>query len=235
MTWDVAAQRPKFTTAEAIELARNLYGKTAAAARELPSDRDQNFFLEMADGAAYVLKIAGAAEEESVLNFQNQALLHLAGREDLAEFIPRLCPAAGGAVMSQAAGADGQIHFVRLMAHLPGAPLAGVNPHSGTLLAESGRLLGRVDGALLDFGHPAMDRRLHWDLAHAQATLAQYAPYIEDAEKRALVAFFLERYLAEAGPLLPSLRRSVIHSDGNDHNILISADKKAPRQRGGAD
>ncbi|MFN2179165.1 MAG: aminotransferase class III-fold pyridoxal phosphate-dependent enzyme, partial [Candidatus Promineifilaceae bacterium] len=71
---------------------------------------------------------------------------------------------------------------------------------------------------------------LHWDLSQAPQTLARYAGHIQDPQKRALVDQFLVQFNNEAVPLLPELRRSVIHSDGNDHNILVSADKKAPRR-----
>ena len=233
MILDVAAQRPKLTEEQAIGLAQELYGVTAVLARELPSDRDQNFYLEAPDSRAYVLKIAGSAEEEAVLDFQNQALLHLRERPGMVEFVPALCRTAAGGLAAAVAGANGQVHFVRLLTHLPGAPLAGVKPQTEALLAESGNLLARFDAALLDFNHPAMERRLHWYLAQAQETLVRYAGYIKDPQKRALVDLFLARFVSEAVPRLPQLRRSVIHSDGNDHNILVSADKKAPRRVAG--
>ena len=241
MILDVAAQRPNFSGGEAIDLLRDLYGITAVTVHELPSDRDQNFYLEEADGRVYVLKIAGTAEEEAVLDYQNQTLLHLGERPQLAKAVPRLCRTVEGALMAAVAGdndvpldragrcSPSGLHFVRLLTHLPGTPLAEVKPHTPQLLAESGNLLGRLDAALLNFRHPAMARRLHWDLAHARETLAQYAPSIMDSQKRALVDLFLERFVAEVLPLLPHLRRSVIHSDGNDHNFLVSPDKKAPR------
>ena len=229
MIVDVAAQRPQLRERAARALARDLYGITAVIARELPSDRDQNFYLEEAGGAAYVLKIAGSAEEEAVLDFQNEALLHLAGKTAVASTIPQLLPAAGGAWKTAVPGRDGQTHWVRLLGHLPGTPLAAVQPHSPALLAESGRLLGRLDAALRDFSHPAMARRLHWDLAHAQETLDHYAPAITDPARRELVQQFAAQYADEVAPRLPSLRRSVIHSDGNDYNILVADDGVEPR------
>jgi 4-aminobutyrate aminotransferase-like enzyme/Ser/Thr protein kinase RdoA (MazF antagonist) len=233
MILDVAAQRPKFTNNEAIELARVLYDITAISARELPSDRDQNFYLEEASGAAYVLKIAGSAEEEAILDFQNQTLLHLGLRDNLAGFVPVLVETADRRLIAVVPGEDGQSHFVRLLTYLPGAIMANVQPHTGDLLAESGNLFGRLDAALLDFLHPAMTRRLHWDLAQAPETLAQYADFINDPRKRSLVDHFLARFAARLEPLLPALRRSVIHNDGNDHNILLMPVEKTPRQVAG--
>ena len=81
---DVAAQRPHFSVEDAQYFAREHFGRHPSIARQLPSDRDQNFYLEEPSGGAFVLKISGAAEEEEVIDFQNQALLLLA--------TPRLYP-----------------------------------------------------------------------------------------------------------------------------------------------
>jgi 4-aminobutyrate aminotransferase-like enzyme/Ser/Thr protein kinase RdoA (MazF antagonist) len=221
MILDVAAQRPKFTNVEAVELARGRYGITVLAARELPSDRDQNFYLEAGGQQTYVLKIAGTADEEAVLDLQNQSLLHLGRNADLAGFVPRLVETADRRLMAAAPDKNGQIHFVRLLTHLPGVVMADVKPHTEALLAESGKLFGHLDAALFDFSHPAMKRRLHWNLAQAQETLTHYADYIHDSRKRSLVDYYLARFMAEVVPALPALRRSVIHNDGNDHNILL--------------
>ncbi len=229
MILDVADQRPQFSGDEAIELAQHLFDCTAVTVRELPSDRDQNFYLETASGAAYVLKIAGSADEEAVLDLQNRTMLHLGEQGALAGAVPGLCRTIMGDLMAAVAGESGQVHFVRLLEHLPGVPLAEVGPQSTELLLECGKLLGELDAALLGFSHPAMGRKLHWDLAHAQETITQYVGHIGDPQKRALVDMFLERFLSEVAPLLPELRRSVIHSDGNDHNLLVSADTRAPR------
>ena len=70
--------RPKFSEAEAVRLARRVYGLTATA-RELPSERDQNFLLSSRKGK-FVLKIAAAGERAEVLDLQNQALEWLAAR-----------------------------------------------------------------------------------------------------------------------------------------------------------
>ncbi|MFN2164549.1 MAG: phosphotransferase, partial [Candidatus Promineifilaceae bacterium] len=175
MILDVAAQRPKFTEDQALGLARDLYGLAAVSARELPSDRDQNFYLEQGDGRAYVLKIAGSAETESVLDFQNQALLHLACKQDVAGYVPALYRTTSGEYTAVISGEGDQTHIVRLLTFLPGVPLPEVNPQLESLLYETGNLLGRLDTALLDFSHPVMGRVLHWDLSHAPQTLARYA------------------------------------------------------------
>ena len=81
---------PKFAIADAVRFARDIYGLGVAASM-LPSERDQNFALETAAGEKYVLKIANADEDRSVLGLQNAALAHVARRAPglaLARLIP---------------------------------------------------------------------------------------------------------------------------------------------------
>ena len=217
---DVAANRPDFTAVHVLDLVADMYGLRYEEAVPLPSDRDQNFLLRGAGLETAVLKIAGLGEDEAVLGFQTGVLLHLAQVAGLRDFVPRVWSTRSGATGGQVRLADGRATFVRLLGYLEGAPLAAVTPHTPRLLWETGHLLGRVDTALADFAHPAMHRELHWDLQHAAATIRQYQEAIPFPEQRALVALFLARYEAEVTPRLGDLRRGIIHSDGNDHNLL---------------
>ena len=73
---------PGFDEQAAVRFAMDLFGLKADA-RQLPSERDQNFHLTAADGKAYVLKVANATENREVLDFQNKAILHVAARRNL--------------------------------------------------------------------------------------------------------------------------------------------------------
>ena len=233
--FDAATQRPHLTAEDAQRIAREQFIRQPHTARQLPSDRDQNFYLEEPSGEAFVLKIAAAAEDEAVLDFQNQALLHLAACHPAPAAFPQPVaahsapPATRHSLLVTITG-NGRPHLVRLLTYLPGVPLAHVKPHTPQLLAEAGSFLAQMDTALLDFSHPAMQRELHWDLQHASSIIDRYLPLITVPEKRALVETFLAHFQQHVEPYLPELRHSVIQNDGNDHNLLVSGDKKAPRQ-----
>ena len=67
---------PQFSLEEAAILARDLFG-VRGQTRPLPSERDQNFLVEIDTGAAFVLKIANASEGRELLEAQNAALEYL--------------------------------------------------------------------------------------------------------------------------------------------------------------
>jgi 4-aminobutyrate aminotransferase-like enzyme/Ser/Thr protein kinase RdoA (MazF antagonist) len=225
------ALAPHFPTEEAARLARDLYGLVVFA-RPLPSERDQNFHLQTAAGQEYVLKIAGAAEERSVLDLQNQAILHLAQVAPTLSAL-RICLTRSGALITEVTAPTGGVHLVRLLTYLPGTPLAKVNPHTPALLARLGAYLGELDKALASFVHPAALRELHWDLRQASAVIRRHQHEIGDPVRRILVAQMLAHFEQHALPHLASLRTSVIHNDGNDYNVIVSppsATPGAPRQ-----
>lgn len=191
---------PAFDLDSVIRIAEESFGLHATA-RELPSERDQNFLLTDESGQKFVLKIANGLESLPLLEAQNAMLEHL-GRK--ISFCPRVVSDVKFKLN----------HFMRLMTYLPGVPLAEVKPHSSVLLRDLGRKLGQMDRVLADFDHPAIHRDFHWDLANGNRIIEEFGGLVDDPE--------LVRKCRFDGN--PDLRRSVIHGDANDYNILVAAD-----------
>jgi Ser/Thr protein kinase RdoA (MazF antagonist) len=205
-------------------MALELFGLEVSA-RQLPSERDQNFRLTASDDRAYVLKLANSTESREVLDFQNQAMIHLAGKRNLFDqsttVVPDVLSTTGGEQITSVKDADGTIHFVRLLTYLPGKPLALVKPHDAGLLASLGRFFGTIDQALQDFDHPATHRDFHWDLNNAGRIIQSYLKHIKAPDNRKLVDGLLKRFQAETEPQLRELRTGIIHNDANDYNVLV--------------
>ncbi|HLA77897.1 MAG TPA: aminotransferase class III-fold pyridoxal phosphate-dependent enzyme [Vicinamibacteria bacterium] len=216
-----------FTEEQAVALARRAYGLDGVA-RALPGEYDSNFQLKTPDGPGFVLKVMHPARERAFIDLQCQVLEHLAHRApDLA--LPRVCRARDGSPIVSVADAESAERLVFVLTWVPGTPLAEARPHSPELLQSLGWLLGRMDAALLDFSHPAAYRELKWDLSRAGQARAGL-PHIPDPGKRDLAERFLVRFDAEVVPALPSLRRSLVHGDANDHNVLVGDPRALPRQ-----
>ena len=189
--------------AEAIS--RDIFGIRARAST-LPSERDQNFLLTDSADRKFVLKIANASEERAFLEAQNSVLKHLTKR---VSFCQSLVPSVSGEEIVKVQG-----HLVRLLDYIPGVPLADVRPHSTELLRDLGRKLGQLSKVLADFDHPAAHRDFHWDLANGNRVIDDFGPLITNAALRELV--FKCRIDCEL-----DLRKSVIHGDANDYNVLV--------------
>ena len=218
------------TEAEAVRLARELYGLDVAA-RALPGEYDDNFHLTGADGRAFVLKVMHPARERSFIDLQCRALTHLEQRTPQLP-LPRVTPNRSGELFSSIAAANGLTLLVWLLTFVNGTVLAEVRPHTPEILRELGRFLGEMDAALQSFTNAAAHRELKWDSSRA-GWIKEYIKHLGDWKRRALVENFLALYEAEVVPNLPRLRRSVIYGDANDHNVLVSDSWPQPRKIAG--
>jgi Ser/Thr protein kinase RdoA (MazF antagonist) len=211
-------QAPRYDLAEAVHLVREMYGVEVSTSA-LPSERDQNFLLTTTAGERYVLKVANAAEDRAMLEAQNAAMAHVAGR---VAFCPRVLPTITGDTIGIATRGS---HLVRLVTYLPGVPLATAGARTPALLDNLGRAIGRLDAALVDFDHPAIHRDFHWDFANAAHVIGEYLPLVPDDSDRELV----QRATAAALPMVEArqsaFRRSIIHNDANDWNVLVTGDR----------
>jgi Ser/Thr protein kinase RdoA (MazF antagonist) len=79
-----------------------------------------------------------------------------------------------------------------------------------------------LDVALLDFDRAAIHRDFHWDLANWKTVIGGYSKLISDEVLRAAVLDYAKVFETDVARVLPRLRRSVIHGDTNDYNILIN-------------
>jgi 4-aminobutyrate aminotransferase-like enzyme/Ser/Thr protein kinase RdoA (MazF antagonist)/murein DD-endopeptidase MepM/ murein hydrolase activator NlpD len=206
------------TAGEAARLAREIYGIDGTVGA-LPGEYDHNFHLATAEGAGFVLKVMHQARDASLVDMQVAALAHLARRAP--GLTPRVHEALNGATVVTARAGGGPPRLIWMVGYAAGATLARVQPRSPDLLERIGRALGHVDAALGDFAHAGAERPLKWDLGRA-AWIGSALHHIADPARRALVRRALDRYQADVGPVLTRLRRSVIHGDANDHNIVVA-------------
>ena len=206
--------RPRLDFDTARTVLKKVYGIEAREIKELASERDQNFLAETSTGKL-VLKVANLREERAILDFQNQALTHVA-EQDPELSIPRLKAALSGGLIETTEGG----HMCRLLNFLPGKLLADTRPHSDALLRDLGRFMGRLDSALEGFSHDAQDRYLYWDSKHAATTIREGLEYIADDQRRSLVKHYLSSFEEIATRLEPR-PKGIIHNDGNDYNILV--------------
>ena len=227
-------QTPRVTCWEAERLLRERYG-IEAAVDPLPSDRDQNFRVSVEGTARYVLKIANGLETRAVLEAQQAVMAHLGRPGDPFGVTPQVCPTLAGEGLCEVAlpvlpkgSGEARVHLVWLITFLPGRPLGEVRHHPDGLLTDLGRRLGELDRRLADFDHPAIHRELHWDLARGREVVERHRGLVEDPLLREWIDETLRQFAAETEPVLGKLRRSAIHNDLNDYNLLVTDDRLFP-------
>ena len=215
---------------EISRFAAHNYGIVSTEVKKLSGEVDFNYFLQAANGAQFLLKVANPDAPLGLLDLQNAAMAHLTGQEWDLE-VPRVCPNVQGELVTQIHTDTGHALFARLLTWIPGRPLASVNPHSPELLFETGQVLGKLSRALSDFSRPEAHRFLKWDPSQA-AWACRELYRIHDDGRRELAAYFAALFEKEALPLLPLLSQSINYGDANDYNILVSEDPNVPRVPG---
>jgi hydroxylysine kinase len=183
---------------------------------DLPSERDRNVLIRAEGRPAYVLKVSNLEEDRGLLECQERAML-LLGAAGVP--VQPIIPASDGSTIVGLG--DPGPPWARLLGWLPGQPLADVTDPDPSLWTDLGRTMGRSVAALLDLDHPAAHRVFHWDIQRAGSVVASGAVNVADPERRVLLSEVSERLRRDLGPRLPSLRRSIIHNDANDHNVLV--------------
>ncbi len=208
------AGRPAYTVEEIETVVRETYGLDGRL-RELPSDRDQNFLVQVDGSPHCVVKIANSAERLEVIELQQRAMEHLA--------------AAGISGPVPIKALDGSItrrvddHLFWVVSFLPGELLAARTRRSPGLLRSFGVFLATMTRAFAGFEHPAAHRVLPWDVGQSGKVIAQHLPEV-DPDGRELVERALRAFETSVGPALPELPHSVIHNDANDHNVMVEDD-----------
>ena len=217
---DLFESVPSLSSDDARTLLAATWGIEGATVTELPSERDQNFRVSVDGAPTHVLKVANATEDPAFLDAQQAVWLHTAAHPGT----PNLVSCRDGAATATVPGVDGHEHVALLLTWVDGRPLADRAHRPSSLLRSLGEALGEMDAVLDGFDHPGAHRTFHWDLQQARAQVDEHRHTIADpavAEQvDAVVAMWDER----VAPAMADLRRSVIHSDANDHNVMTAGD-----------
>jgi Ser/Thr protein kinase RdoA (MazF antagonist) len=217
--------RPSVATERAAELLATSWG-IRGELRPLPSERDRNFAVRVDGADVFVLKISNLDEDPGFLEMQHAAMAVLTEAG-----VPCQRPvdaAAGEAILSWTPIPGAEPVLVRLLTWLPGRPLSGVPPaaRSIALLEDLGATMGRSARALQAFDHPAAHRVFQWEAGRGLEVVAAHAPAVVDPGRAALLAAWQAR-LDGLRAAMPALRRSVIHNDANDNNVLVADDGRS--------
>jgi 4-aminobutyrate aminotransferase-like enzyme/Ser/Thr protein kinase RdoA (MazF antagonist) len=199
----------------------NIKGKAQPLAGEI----DFNFKITTATGDAYILKVSRPEADLEYLDFQVKILEHIAQQNPHFDF-PKLIKNREGIAVSTVIDDYGRERHVRMIAWIKGRLWSSVNPQLDDLRFSLGEKCGEVTKILRGFDHPAAHRSLDWDVAQAAWTEAHL--HLFEGEKKRIIQHFQTQF-RENLPVYAALRKSVIHNDANDNNIVVSADLRKPQ------
>lgn len=118
-----------------------------------------------------------------------------------------------------------QRHFVRLLTFIEGEIMGNLKRRTMELFNSFGFVLGCMNKLLLDTPNleklisTASTRQLEWDLKNAMEFEKKSENIVSPALRKIAHQFFSE-FNSKVVPMIPKLRKQLIHGDANDYNVV---------------
>lgn len=114
--------------------------------------------------------------------------------------------------------------IVRMLSFLDGELYGNVTP-TKTLFQSLGRFIALLDIQLQSFNNKTIRaRRWHWDIQYLHLN-KKYIKDIQSVKKRNVIINYFQKFKENVIPVLPELRKSIIHGDANEWNVLVNNGK----------
>ena len=118
---------------------------------------------------------------------------------------------------------DGEERICRILSYLKGDFLGDVGPTESEY-KSLGKTTAELDLKLQSFNNYAIKaRRWKWDLQYLHMN-DKHIQDIPDMRKRCLVEYYFQQYDENVLPFFNDLRKSIIHGDVNEWNVLVKND-----------
>ena len=201
---------PSFSNDEAITLLKDKFDISGTLER-LPSDRDQVFHVQ-GDADSYILKIYNSAEKTSVIELQDAAATHIM-KNDKSLLVPKSLQKPRFIKKQDVP------YYLRLMPYYAGSFLNEKNLQTYDYFIL-GEFIGKLTRALDKFDHEGAHRSFLWDASRTDL-IKDYLSYVSSKKDKDVLNYFLHDFEVNVKPVLNELKRSVIHNDANDNNIIL--------------
>ena len=212
------------TTNKAEEILFNLYTIKGKASK-LPGEIDANFKVNIGGENPYILKISPENTNESELDFQQKILAYLDNKNS-SLIAPKTILDKHKKAISEIC-LDGKTTLkVRLLTWIDGRVWSSVNPKLNDLRFSLGEKAGEITKNLQGFQHSEAEREFVWDIAQGLWTKEHL--HLFKNEEREIIEYFLNKFESFQNEY-SKLRKSVVHNDANDNNILVSENLINPK------
>jgi 4-aminobutyrate aminotransferase-like enzyme/Ser/Thr protein kinase RdoA (MazF antagonist) len=202
---------------QAAMLCHQIYGIQGTAKKQT-GELDFNYKITTDKGKNFILKISRPDTDEAYLDFQQKLLLHIDSKKPDFPF-PKIIQTKAGENEVSILDDYGNNRKVRLLDWVSGRLWSAVNPQLDDLRYSLGEKCGEITHVLSDFNHPLATRKFDWDIAQSDWTYAHL--HLFSSEQKACLNYFTQQFEGFQTDY-KKLRKSVIHNDANDNNIVVS-------------
>jgi 4-aminobutyrate aminotransferase-like enzyme/Ser/Thr protein kinase RdoA (MazF antagonist) len=217
-------QNSEFNQEDICDLLKSNYQIESESVKKLPGDVDLNFFIRSTDRKEFIFKISHEKEHLNNLMFQTELLNYLnKNASDL--ILPKIINTVNNNTIHTIKDASDNKRYIRLLTWVQGRLFSTVNPKTDRLRYSLGQNCAKMIKSLEGFDHSFAHRDFIWDLAQWEWT-KEYLNLFNKNDQETIL-FFHDKFEGIKSTFL-DLRKSVIHNDANDNNVLVSSDLKDP-------
>ncbi len=210
----------EYSIPAAEELVQNHFGLKATC-EHLVGYSEQNFKVTTEQGDRYILKISLDETDLQEYDFQHKLFVHLKSKRQAS---PTVVLSTSGLAYATIADNPSK-QFARLLTWQEGKVLGRINRRPPSICRSIGTITAQNTTALQDFEHPFARRFFSWnsdDALWAQTHINHF-----EGKRKHWINEVLLRY-EEMLPKIKKLKKSVIHNDINENNILYDLDHFNP-------
>lgn len=207
---------PQHTVAELLATHYGLNGEL----HHIDTEKDTTYRLTTST-TSYLVKISPPDEPIPVVLCQTD-VIDWVEKTDPTIPVQSILRTATGKNHAVLAAADGtHIGVMRVAQFIPGTMLAhAAASATPQQLRQVGAMLARLDHALKDFKHQGIERTLVWNISNFPL-LKPLLDYESDPNRRALAAEIFEIFDTRYLPLVPQIRKQIIHGDLSAYNTIV--------------
>ncbi len=197
------------------EILSRYFGIEAAEVKRLAGYENINYLVKTPD-SKYILKTYPYREDLfDLLIAETEVLEHLRSKGQYPKPIKTLTGESVKIIRDL-----GNRIIIRLLTFLEGDFFAK-SRHTPHLFQSFGTFLASLDEQLKGLkNYTLQSRKFEWDLQYLYLNEI-HMHEIELPEERKLVQYFMQQYGEIVVPEIPKLRKSIIHNDANDWNVLV--------------
>ena len=203
------------------KLLQKEFGFNIVDIKEINGYENVNYLIKT-DTGKYIFKTyLSGRETEALIKAENDILLSL--QDFNGKTFPKPVSFTDGS-LTKTLNLEGKERICRMLSFIEGDFLGEVR-HSEEMLRSFGEFLAKMDKRLQKIENYIIKaRQWEWDIQYFYLN-KKFLNDIPNAGDRNFIRYFFQQFEENVTPLLPGLRKSIIHNDANEWNVLVKDGK----------
>lgn len=202
-------------------LIKKEYGLDVILVNKFKGYENDNYFIKTVKNK-FVLKLYSDLTLKAILKAESEFLLFLQKQDNKDHYPKPILLKKGGYVKK--VSHKGKLILIRMLSYLEGDFIAECKINKN-IISSLGSFLAKFNLLTRNWNNSEIKSRdWEWKIESVEL-IKNRANYISDPFRRNRVIYFIQQYKENIVPVYKDLRKSIIHNDANQWNVLVEKDK----------